>query len=209
MEYALLRSLRALAPGLMILAYFDLTCKFTLGYKFAFWEMDGSKLLLCGYIVGGLYGLLLGKLASETAFGGFNERVRERIILIAPELNGKSWKEISPHFYALIDSDKSLEIKNKGIFFNGLLVTSTHCGIWISLFASILGSGLALGGKGGLVLHVSLAAVVICYLLWRKSIKRHLELVDGQLNVIARRFVPRLVRSVTVGASGLEESGDQ
>lgn len=78
-------------------------------------------------------------------------------------------------------------------------MTSAYCGIWISLAASILGSGLALGGKGGLVLHVSLVAVVLCYLLWRKSIKRHLELVDGQLNVIARRFVPQLVKSVNVG----------
>ncbi|MFL6959604.1 hypothetical protein ACJ7C5_17690 [Nocardiopsis yanglingensis] len=202
MEYALLKSLRALAPGLMILAYFDLTCTLTLGYEFSFWKMDASKLLLCGYIAGGIYGLLVGKWASEAAFGGVNERVRDRLISVVPDLRGKSWSEISPHFYALLDSDKSLEIKSKGVFFNGLLVTSSYCGIWISLAASILGSGLALGGKGGLVLHVSLVAVVLCYLLWRKSIKRHLELVDGQLNVIARRLVPQLVRSVNVGLGG-------
>lgn len=208
MEYALLRSLRALAPGLMILAYFDLICKFSLSCNFSFWSMDASKLILCGYIVGGVYGLLAGKWAAEAAFEGFNDWVRDRLISVVPELRGKSWGEISPHFYALIDSDSSLAIKNKGIFFNGLLVTSTHCGVWISLAASILGGGLALVGKGSLVLCVSLAGGVFCYFLWRKSVKRHFELVEDQVNVIARRFVTDLAGRVKLGGSGLEKKND-
>ncbi len=201
MEYALLRSLRALAPGLIILGYFDIALKFSFNQEFLFWSQDAAKLLLCGYIVGGLYGVIVGERASRSAFRGVDSEITKRLIALAPELSGRRWRDVSPHFYALIDSDKSLDMKSKGIFFNGLVVTTTHCGLWISLFAMLVGGGLAIYDKGSMVLHVSLVASMLCYFLWRRSIARHLELINSQINVIEKRFLIEFVERVTMGAS--------
>ena len=70
MEYALLRSLRTLGPGLMWLTFVDLFLLLVRCEKAFFWDLDTSKLLLLGYIAGGIFGAITSVFHKERhAFG--------------------------------------------------------------------------------------------------------------------------------------------
>lgn len=189
MEYALLRSLRALGPGLIILSYADLFLLFALAKPAYFWGLDSAKLFLIGYVVGGAYGALTSHINRDHhAFQGVTDSTLKALQEFVPEVRGRTWLDVSPCFYKLIDTDKSLEQKSKGIYFNGFIVTTSFEAIWISLVASVLGAGLAFYKDEWKYLVVAVVAAAVAYLVWRASIKRHCELAKGQVNVIRKRF---------------------
>ena len=189
MEYALLRSLRALGPGLILLGYFDLFLLLVLDRAPIFWQLDSAKLLLSGYVVGGVYGVFASFLKRDRhAFGGVNQSILDNLQKFFPEVRGLKWEEVSPCYYNLIDNDRSLEQKSKGLYFNGFVVTTSFDAVWISLLASVLGgvSVLCMGRWQYLVL--ALAVCASSYVVWRISVRRHQDLSAGQVNVIGRRL---------------------
>jgi hypothetical protein len=189
MEYALLRSLRALGPGLMLLSYVDLFLMCVLNRHAYFWDLDSAKLFLIGYVVGGVLGVFSGRIHRDRyAFEGVNESTLAELQKFVPEVSGKSWREISPCFYALIDNDKSLEQKSKGMYFNGFIVTMSFDAIWLSLFASITGGVVALWKNEWWFLTASATSLAIAYLIWRAAVHRHCELAIAQVNVIKKRY---------------------
>lgn len=189
MEYALLRSLRTLGPGLMWLTFADLFLLFVKCGNAIFWPLDTSKLLLLGYIVGGVYGALTSMLHKERhAFKGVNEAILSALNEVVPGVSARGWRDVAPCFYNIVDNDKSLEQKSKGIFFNGLLVTSSFDAMWVSLLAAIVGLGVVLTlGKWSFMLF-AVAFGVVAYVMWSISLKRHGELARGQVAVIKKRF---------------------
>jgi len=189
MEYALLRSLRALGPGLILLGYFDLFLYLVLGRPPIFWLLDSAKLLLVGYVVGGVYGVFASFLKRDRhAFGSVNQSILANLQEFFPEVRGLKWDEVSPCYYSMIDNDRSLEQKSKGLYFNGFVVTTSFDAVWISLLASVLGgvAVVCMGGWSYLVL--ALAACASSYVIWRISVRRHQDLSAGQVNVIGRRL---------------------
>lgn len=189
MEYALLRTLRALGPGLILLTYIDAFRLWVQGANAYFWSLDTAKLLLVGYIVGGAYGALTSHVNRETrAFSGVNESTLNALEEVVPGISQHSWRDISPCFYKFIDSDRSLEQKSKGVFFNGFIVTTAFESVWISYVASIVGLAAGIWCGSFYFLSLALAATVLSWLIWRASVKRHCELAQSQVNVIRKRF---------------------
>ncbi len=198
MEYALLRSLRALGPGLLILAYVDLFFALA-GSHTPFWSMDSAKLFLIGYAVGGIYGVIATVLKRDRyAFKGVNDSILAALRKFAPEIGNRPWNDVSPCFYALIDNDKSLEQKSKGMYFNGFLVTTSFDAIWISLGSVVIGVVAGLCRSEWNFLLVSGMATVVAYLVWKISNKRHRDLAGEQVNVIKKRF-PRQFKECVIG----------
>ena len=189
MEYALLRSLRTLGPGLMWLTFVDLFLLLVRCEKAFFWDLDTSKLLLLGYIAGGIFGAITSVFHKERhAFRGVNEAILCALDEVVPGVATRGWKDVSPCFYKIVDNDKSLEQKSKGIFFNGLVVTSSFDAVWISLLAAVVGLGVVLTlGKWNFMLFATSLGVV-AYLIWLISLRRHVELAKGQVAVIKKRF---------------------
>ena len=201
MEYALLRSLRALGPGLVVLGYIDLFLALVVKRDAYFWELDSAKLFLAGYVVGGVYGVLASLFRRDLyAFDGVQSAILEALQKLFPELNGRSWQEVSPCFYKLIDTDKSLEQKSKGLYFNGFIVTTSFDAVWLSVFASVVGGGVALySGEWSYLLIVACVATS-SYGVWLAAVKRHRELSIGQVAVIGGRLAGdfrRCIREVS------------
>jgi len=188
MEYAVLRSMRTLAPGLIILAYCDILWHLTYGKSFSFWALDTAKLLLFGYIAGGVYGILLGESVSARTFRGVDTAVKERLARIVPSIGAKQWKDVAPHFYALIDKDKSLGVKAQGIYFNGFVATTAHNCVWISMIAALVGAWVLLARSNCLMFSIASAAVGVSYIAWRLVIRKHIRLSEAQVNVIEQRY---------------------
>jgi hypothetical protein len=189
MEYALLRSLRALGPGLLILSYVDRFRVLALHDKSYFWSLESAKLFLLGYAVGGIYGVIANLLKRDTyAFKSVTDAISTALREFAPEIDGRSWNDISPCYYTLIDNDKSLEQKSKGMYFNGFIVTTSFDAIWLSLIAAVFGATIALLESEWEFLAISATSVTVAYMIWLASNARHRELALEQVNVIGRRF---------------------
>lgn len=207
MEYALLRSLRALGPGLLILLYIDLFMLCVLHGESYFWPMDSAKLFLVGYAVGGVYGVLTSRLKRDRyAFAGVNESTFSALRAFAPEMEGRSWNDISPCFYTLIDNDKSLEQKSKGMYFNGFIVTTSFDTMWLSLVATCIGSVVGICKDQWAYLGASASISVLAYLIWQASNRRHRELAIEQVNVIKKRFDKKFRTCVSAGPPGKNSS---
>lgn len=192
MEYALLRSLRALGPGLLILSYVDLFIVRILHGESCFWSLESAKLFLLGYAVGGIYGVLAYLLKRDRyAFKSVTDAISQALQNFAPEMKGRSWNEVSPCFYELIDNDKSLEQKSKGMYFNGFIVTTSFDAIWLSLAAALVGAATALLEAQWDYLAISATNTILAYLIWQASNARHRELALEQVNVIRKRFEKR------------------
>lgn len=189
MEYALLRSLRALGPGLIVLGYFDLFLILVLGKDAYFWELDSAKLLLVGYVIGGVYGVFASQLKRDRyAFDGVSESTLAALQKNFPQMKDRSWRDVSPCFYRFVDTDKSLEQKSKGIYFNGFIVTTSFDAMWLSLVAGIFGSVVAISKSDSSFLLAALVVSMLSYGIWRASVKRHCELAKDQVAVIRKRL---------------------
>lgn len=189
MEYALLRSLRALGPGLILLGFGDIFRVLVFNRDVYFWELDSAKLFVVAYVIGGLYGVLASACRRDRyAFVGVQESILKSLQERFPELQGRKWHEISPCFYKLIDTDSSLEQKSKAIRFNGFIVTTSFDAMWISVGAVCGGALTAVFRDVTLYLAVAAIVCAISYLVWRQSVARHCELADEQVNVISRRL---------------------
>jgi hypothetical protein len=209
MEYALLRTLRALGPGLILLTYIDAFRVLVLCTGAYFWPLDTSKLLLLGYIVGGAYGALTARFDRETrAFTGVTRFILNELEQILPGISHRCWRDVSPCFYMLIDEDKSLEQKGKGIYFNGFIVTTAFEAMWISCGAGLVGLATLFWLCRPEFLGLAVAAAVFSWLMWRASVKRHCELVASQVRIIRKRFATRFVDCVEGrGNRSPEEAG--
>lgn len=198
MEYALLRSLRALGPGLILLGYGDVFLAFVLGQHAYFWELDSAKLFVVAYVIGGLYGVLASACRRDRyAFAGVQESILRTFQKHFPDLQGRKWREISPCFYKLIDTDSSLQQKSKAVRFNGFIVTTSFDAMWISVLAVCVGALAALYTDVTLYLSVAATVCVISYLVWRQSVTRHCELADEQVDVIGRRLSTDFLGCIT------------
>lgn len=200
MEYALLRTLRALGPGLILLTYFDAFRILALSMDAYFWSLDTSKLLLVGYIVGGAYGALTVHVNRESrAFSGINESTLQALEIIMPGISQRHWNEVAPCFYMLVDADKSLEQKSKGMYFNGFIVTTAFEALWISYGAAVLGIGVLIWLGTPAFLGLAVLAAGVSWLVWRASVKRHAQLAASQVNVIRQRFRSSFVQCIEEG----------
>lgn len=196
MEYAVLRSMRALAPGLIILAYIDILWHLTMGKEFSFWAQDAAKLILFGYIAGGLYGVLFGEFVSARTFRGVDEAIQARLARLSPSISSRKWRDVAPHFYALIDKDKSLGIKAQGLYFNGFVATTAHNCVWISTIAALVGAIVVLVSSDCLLLYIGTIVACVSFISWKAVIKKHIRLSSAQVNVIEQRYREEFVRAV-------------
>lgn len=202
MEYAVLRSMRTLAPGLIILAYSDVFWHLSLGESFSFWGLDAAKLILFGYIAGGVYGVTLGEYISARTFRGVDEAIKKSLARLVPSVDARSWKQVAPHFYAIVDKDKSLGIKAQGIFFNGFVATTAHNCVWISILAALVGAWTLSVGANCLLLVISSVTGVASYFAWRAVIRKHIRLSKAQVTVIEQRYLGEFASAVDGGGIG-------
>jgi hypothetical protein len=189
MEYALLRSLRSLGPGLILLGYLDLWRVIVLGASPAVWALDTSKIVLIAYIVGGVYGAVTPRLKRDRiAFRGVQKALISGLSSIDPSFFSFGWKEVSPIFYQLVDNDNSLGIKAQGVYFNGLIVTTSFDSIVISSLSLLVGLVIGILACSWLFGLTSLSVLILSILVWRVSLARHISLGDSQINVIRHRY---------------------
>lgn len=193
MEYALLRSLRALGPGLILVGYVDLFFIFVLKEAAIFWPLDTARLILIGYVLGGIYGAIASALSRDVyAFEGVQDALMSALATVDASVSVRSWKgDVAPCFYHLVDNDKSLGQKSKGIYFNGFIVTTSFDAIWISLLAGVVGCFAVFYTSSWWFVVISAAILLSCYAIWRLSIARHHRLGKEQVLVIKKRFATR------------------
>lgn len=194
MEYALLRSLRALGPGLLLVGYVDLFFIFVLKEDAIFWPLDTARLILIGYVLGGIYGAVASAFSRDVyAFDGVQSKLMSALAAVDPSVSARSWRgDVAPCFYHLVDNDNSLGQKSKGIYFNGFIVTTAFDAVWLSLLAAIIGSVAVLFfSSSWWFMIISGAALLTCYVIWRFSIARHYKLGEEQVLVIKKRFATK------------------
>jgi len=189
MEYALLRSLRSLGPGLILLGYLDLWRVMVLGVSPVVWALDTSKIVLIAYIVGGIYGAVTPRLTRDrVAFRGVQKALINGLSSIDPSFARFGWKDASPIFYRLVDNDNSLGIKAQGVYFNGLIVTTSFDSIVISCLSLLAGLVIGILLCSWLFGLTSLSILILSALVWRVSLARHISLGDSQINVIKHHY---------------------
>lgn len=190
MEYALLRSLRALGPGLILVGYVDLFFIFVLNESAVLWPLDTARLILIGYVLGGIYGAIASAFSRDLyAFDGVQSALMVSLAAVDPSVSARSWRgDVAPCFYHLIDSDKSLTQKGQGIYFNGFIVTTSFDAMWLSVLAVVVGCIAFPYAASWSFIFIAVASVFACYLIWRLSISRHNKLGDEQVLVIKKRF---------------------
>lgn len=190
MEYALLRSLRALGPGLIFLGYTDLFLIYVLGEKAIFWPLDTARILIIGYVFGGVYGAFASIFRRDFfAFKGVQDNLMAALAKVDSSVSTRSWKgDVSPCFYQMIDNDNSLGQKSKGIYFNGFIVTTSFDAVWISVMAAIVGCIALPFVPSWCFIAISAAVAGSSYLVWKFSVARHFKLGEEQVLVIRKRF---------------------
>lgn len=190
MEYALLRSLRALGPGLILIGYVDLFFIFVLKEGAVFWPLDTARLIIIGYVLGGIYSAIASACSRDTyAFAGVQSALMASLAAVDPSVSTRLWQgDVAPCFYRLIDNDRSLSQKGKGIYFNGFIVTTSFDAVWISLLATVVGGAAFFFVASWSFILVSGVAAIACYGIWRLSILRHYKLGEEQVLVIKKRF---------------------
>lgn len=193
MEYALLRSLRALGPGLIILCYVDLFHILVLEKDAIFWPLDTARLIIIGYVIGGVYGAVASMLSRDVyAFDGVQSALMSALAGIDPSVSARSWKgDVAPCFYHLVDNDNSLGQKSKGIYFNGFIVTTSFDAVWLSLLAAFIGCIAVLFTSNWWFVINAAAILLICTAIWRFAIARHKKLGEEQVLVIKKRFATK------------------
>ncbi len=205
MEYALLRSLRVLGPGLTIMFFIDLFVKNEFGWESIFWNLDTARLLLVGYIIGGVYSYITPKSKIYSyAFRGVNEAIKNKLLELdngngfSISENKKSWENISPIFYKLIDNDKSLSIKAQGVFFNGFIVTTSFNAIIISalVIATSLISSFIIDFRYIFFIYPT-TTILFSIIAWKAAIERHKRLSLEQVSVMKLRFHQELKEYLT------------
>ena len=159
-----------------------------------FWGMDTARILIAGYVIGGVYGAFASFFNRDLyAFDGVQDSLLTALADVDATVRNRSWRgDVAPCFYNLVDNDKSLSQKSKGIYFNGFLVTTSFDAIWISLVAILAGAIWFIISTSWSFILMALAILSGCYLVWRLSIARHCRLGEEQVIVIKKRFSAEL-----------------
>jgi len=122
-----------------------------------------------------------------------------RALTVDEEAYLRDQRRLMDVFYRIIDNDESLKSKMSGIYFNGYLTTLGVDILTVSGLAAIVHG--AVWAMSGTALHLKwvLGCAVIAFLAWvmfRRSIKRHLALSNEQLRGIRNFYADKVSESV-------------
>ena len=225
MTRASLQKYRLVVPGMLaVLLAMSLTNP---GLEFV---GDIKQVVLKNYTIPGFFGFLIGALYHifdvRTWLSGFlwtevNQNLkfrlmgvirRNRILTVQEREFLYAKQHLLDIFYKIIDSDETLKSKMQGVYFNGLLVTSTVDVCVISLTGSLLHflAGFILGDYSYLWWGGSLFVVFILFRTFvvPKTKETHEELSNEQLNVIESHHTQELSELTAAVLQGMPETAE-
>jgi len=192
MNQETLKYLRVLIPGLIFLVgcipFFEL---FTPGIMKEIPSVKFSYITLVSILIGSLYyQLKINKIVTNISFKIFGGNInREMLKIYKDPLTPKQKKYLEKNknirnvFYKIIDHDKSLTIRAKNIYFNGIFWTSSADALIISVFFIAVYSLSGISNSSE-IRTIFIFTSIVSFLLHIISVNRHVELQIDQLEYI-------------------------
>lgn len=201
---------RLLTPGALAAFYFLTVRDPTLSVErirsmFSQWE--GLAVVIC-LLLGYPYRVLdVRRLFLSDFWKSINTNIEDTLVDItksrralttAEESYLRDQRRLMDVFYRIIDNDESLKSKMSGIYFNGYLTTLGVDIVTVSALAAIA-HGVA-WAVSGTALHLNWVlggafVALLAWLLFKRSIKRHLALSNEQLRGIRNFYADKVCES--------------
>ena len=192
MPIEVLKSLRFITPGIIIVLFWSLLGSVTGDWKIEVPQsMTDATSYLPAIIAGLVYYLTpLRDWANRKHFGSINENIRQKMVEIGgAELDSprSKWPKLRRLFYKIVDSDDSLKVHATRAYFNGYIWTTTADTKAIALFfaAYALLHHFSFASQGALLgFGVFAAIALICWPIGEIITRKHKAIGDEQLGII-------------------------